>query len=231
MKRSELCNHSASGAQRCEQIVQKAGIDWTIVRCSWFAQNFSESFFLDGIRAGELVLPAGNVGEPFVDADDIADVAVAALTDDRHVGQLYELTGPQLITFAEAVEDISRAIGREVRYVQVPIGEYVGALKETGLPPMFVELVGYLFREVLGSNAWVADGVRRALGREAKDFISCRRPRPRACGTGRGNGYGGVEQALYLGRFHPRITFGFPHAAAGVPLRRDARKIDAELSS
>jgi uncharacterized protein YbjT (DUF2867 family) len=158
-------------AQRCEDVVRKSGLDWSILRCAWFAQNFSESFLQEPIVAGEVSLPAGDVGEPFVDADDIADVAVAALTEDRHAGQLYELTGPRLLTFAEAVAEIGRATGRVIRYTSVPIGPYRAALEQAGVPPVFTELITYLFREVLdGRNASLADGVQRALGRAPRDF-------------------------------------------------------------
>ena len=157
-------------AQRCEEIVRRSGLDFTIVRSSWFSQNFSESFWLDAIRAGELVAPAGNVGEPFTDVDDIADVVVAALTDDRHLGQLYEVTGPRLLSFAEAVAEIARATGRQIRYVQIPNAEYAAALRDA-LPPSIAKLVNYLFDEVLdGRNASTTDGVMRALGRPPRDF-------------------------------------------------------------
>jgi uncharacterized protein YbjT (DUF2867 family) len=158
-------------AQRCDEIVQASGAQWTVLRCSWFNQNFSESYLLEPILAGEVALPAPDVGEPFVDADDIADAAVAALSDDRHIGQLYELTGPRLLTFAEAIAQIARASGREIRYVQVPLDEYVAALEQAQLPADFVALIKYLFAEVLdGRNACVTDGVQRALGRAPRDF-------------------------------------------------------------
>ena len=105
-----LSGRGEEEAQECELIIQRADIDWTVVRCSWFSQNFSEGEFLDMVLAGEIALPAGEVGEPFVDADDIADVAVAALTEDGHAGQVYELTGPRLLTFAGAFQQIDRAI-------------------------------------------------------------------------------------------------------------------------
>jgi len=158
-------------ARRCEQIVRDSGLEWTVVRASWFAQNFSESFLLDAVLAGEVALPAGAVGEPFVDADDIADVAVAALTDSRHAGQLYEVTGPRLWTFAEAVEAIGRATGRALRYVRVTPEAYAASLRDAQVPEDLVALLGYLFTEVLdGRNASVADGVTRALGRAPRDF-------------------------------------------------------------
>jgi uncharacterized protein YbjT (DUF2867 family) len=158
-------------AQRCEEIVKNSGVRWTVLRCSWFNQNFSENHLLEPILAGEVALPAPNVGEPFVDADDIADVAVAALTDDKHAGQLYELTGPRLLTFADAIAEIARASGREIRYVQVSMEDYVAVLEQAQLPAEFVGLIKYLFTEVLdGRNAHLTDGVQRALARAPKDF-------------------------------------------------------------
>jgi uncharacterized protein YbjT (DUF2867 family) len=166
-----LSGRGEDEAERAEQVVQRSGAEWTILRASWFAQNFSESYLLDAVVAGEVVLPVGDVGEPFIDVEDIADIAVAALTDDGHVGQLYELTGPRLLTFAGAVEEIARAIGRDVRYVQVSPEEYRSALAEAAVPAEFAWLLNYLFTTVLdGRSARVTDGVRRALGREPRDF-------------------------------------------------------------
>lgn len=158
-------------ARRCEDIVRNSGIDSTIVRCSWFAQNFSEDYLVDPVRSGEVVLPAGDIPEPFVDADDIADVAVAALTEARHVGELYELTGPRLLTFAEAVAEIAAAVGREVAFVPVPVADYRATLVDYQIPDDVISLLTYLFGTVLdGRNAHIADGVWRALGREPRDF-------------------------------------------------------------
>ena len=158
-------------SERVEAAVRNSGAELTIVRSTWFAQNFSEDYMLEHVLSGVVALPAGEVPEPFVDADDIADVAVAALTEDGHVGQLYELTGPRLLTFAEAVDEIARATGREIRYAPVSIEEHAAAALEHGVPPEIVDLVTYLFSEVLdGRNARLADGVQRALGREPRDF-------------------------------------------------------------
>jgi uncharacterized protein YbjT (DUF2867 family) len=166
-----LSGRGEEEAQRSERVVAAAGIDWTVVRCSWFSQNFSEGYMLDPILGGELALPAGDVPEPFVDAEDIADVAVAALTEDGHAGEIYELTGPRLLTFAEAVAEIGRATGRELRYVRVSMDEYAAAAAEQDIPDDVAWLIGYLFSEVLdGRNATLADGFQRALGREPRDF-------------------------------------------------------------
>jgi uncharacterized protein YbjT (DUF2867 family) len=166
-----LSGRGEAEAQAAEEIVRNCGIEWTLLRASWFNQNFSENFMLDGLLAGELVLPAGNVGEPFIDTNDIADAAVAALTEDRHVGQLYEITGPRLLSFAEAVAEIARASGRTIRYTQVSSEQYAASLKEASVPPEFVSFLSYLFDEVLdGRNAFVTDGVQRVLGRAPRDF-------------------------------------------------------------
>ena len=166
-----LTGRGEEEAQRAEQVLQNSGADWTIVRCSWFSQNFSENYLLDPLLAGEIVLPAGDVPEPFVDADDIADVAVAALTEDGHIGELYELTGPRMLTFAEAIGEIAAATDRDIRYTPISVDEYAGALAELDLPADFEWLLTYLFREVLdGRNAYLADGVQRALGRQPRDF-------------------------------------------------------------
>jgi uncharacterized protein YbjT (DUF2867 family) len=159
-----------SAEQAVREVGEEAGVEWTIVRCAWFMQNFDENFLLEPILAGEVALPSGNVPEPFVDADDIADVAVAALTEDGHAGEIYELTGPRLLTMEEAVSEISRATGRQIRFVPVTLDEFVGAAYGD-VPPEFLSFLTYLFGEVLdGRNAHLTDGVRRALGREPKDF-------------------------------------------------------------
>jgi uncharacterized protein YbjT (DUF2867 family) len=154
-----------------EVVDAKAGAEWTILRSTWFMQNFSEDFMLEHVLSGEIRLPAGDVPTPFLDADDIADVAVAALTEDRHAGQLYELTGPRSLTFAEAAAEITEATGREIRYVPVSLEEHAAEAAEHGVPAEVVELLTYLFSEVVdGRNANTTDGVQRALGREPRDF-------------------------------------------------------------
>jgi uncharacterized protein YbjT (DUF2867 family) len=157
-------------AERAEDVVTACGLDWTIVRCAFFSQNFNEGAWLEEVLAGSVSLPVRDVQEPFVDADDIADVVVAALTDDRHVGQLYELTGPRLLSFGDAVAEVAAAAGRDISFVSVSIDDYVAMLKEYGLPDDFIWLLNHLFTVVLGSKAQLADGVQRALGREPRDF-------------------------------------------------------------
>ncbi|MGI9342350.1 MAG: NAD(P)H-binding protein [Gammaproteobacteria bacterium] len=166
-----LSGRGEDEAQRCEKIVQDAGVDWTIVRASWFQQNFSEGEFVELVLAGAVTLPAGDVQEPFIDIDDIADVAVAALTEAGHTGEVYEVTGPRLMTFAEAVQEIAHASGRDVAYVQIPHDAFVAGIAASGAPSEMAWLLDYLFTSVLdGRNAYLTDGVQRALGREPTDF-------------------------------------------------------------
>jgi len=166
-----LSGRGEDGAQRSEAVVRDSGADATIVRASFFAQNFSEDFLADAVRDGVLAFPAGDVVEPFIDAEDIADVAVAALTEDGHTGRLYEVTGPRLLSFADAVAEIATATGREIAYLQVTAQEYEAGMISDGQPAEYAALLTGLFTEVLdGRNAHLNDGVRQALGREPRDF-------------------------------------------------------------
>jgi uncharacterized protein YbjT (DUF2867 family) len=166
-----LAGRGEPEAEQAEHAVRESGADLTIVRSTWFAQNFSEDYWVEGIRGGELALPAGDVPEPFVDADDIADVAVAALTDDRHIGEVYELTGPRLLSFADAVDEIAEAVGRDIHYVPISLDDFAAAAAAQDAPAEIIELLTRLFGEVLdGRNAHLTDGVQRALGREPRDF-------------------------------------------------------------
>jgi uncharacterized protein YbjT (DUF2867 family) len=158
-------------AEEAEDAVRASGAELTVLRANWFAQNFSEDYMREGLLQGGLHLPAGAVPEPFVDADDIADVAVAALTEPGHVGETYVLSGPRALTFAEAVAEISTAVGRPLEFAPISVEEFSAGAAEQGVPPEFVSLLEYLFSEVLdGRNTETADGVERALGRPAKDF-------------------------------------------------------------
>jgi uncharacterized protein YbjT (DUF2867 family) len=170
-----LSGRGEEAALRSEQALVQSGADWTIVRSAFMAQNFNESFFLEPVRAGEVAFLADpGLAEPFIDADDIADVAVAALTDDRHVGQLYEVTGPRLLGWAQAVAEIAAAAGRPIRYLPVSLEEYAALLLEDQVPAEVVKMLTDVFTgltEALdGRNAYLADGVQRALGRSPRDF-------------------------------------------------------------
>ena len=166
-----LAGRGQDGHAPAERAVRESGAEWSIVRAAWFAQNFSEGFLTGAVRDGVLALPAGDAAEPFVDAGDVADVAVAALTDDRHAGQVYEVTGPRPLTFAAAADEIARATGRQVRYQPITSQEFTAAMANTGLPGDLVAVLAEVFAELRdGRNAGTADGVERALGRPPRDF-------------------------------------------------------------
>jgi uncharacterized protein YbjT (DUF2867 family) len=158
-------------AARAEEAVRETGAELTILRSTWFMQNFSEDYMLEHVLSGEIRLPGGDVPTPYLDVDNLADLAVAALTDDRHVGALYELTGPRSLTFDEVAAIIAEATGRSLRYVPVSLEQHAAELAGHGVPPEVVELLTYLFDEVVdGRNATTTDDVELALGRPAGDF-------------------------------------------------------------
>lgn len=167
-----LAGRGEPEAEVCEKIVQASGLGWTIIRAAWFNQNFSEDFLRDAIVAGELVLPVGAVKEPFIDAEDIADVAVAALTHPQaHHGQVYEVTGPRLLDFAEVAAEISQGLGHPIHFISVTLDDFKAGLAAAQVPADYIWLLDYLFSNVLdGRNAWLGDGVQRALGRAPQDF-------------------------------------------------------------
>ncbi|MFJ9343394.1 NAD(P)H-binding protein [Streptomyces sp. NPDC101733] len=162
-----LSGRGEEAAQRAEESLKASGADWTVVRASWFNQNFDESFFLDPVRAGEIALPTADAVEPFIDADDIADVVVEALTDDRHIGRTHELTGPRLLSFADVAAELSKVTGREIAYVPVSDADYRAVLRAEGVPEDFAELFALILD---GRNAHLTGVVREVLGREPRDF-------------------------------------------------------------
>ncbi|MEM7280080.1 MAG: NAD(P)H-binding protein [Pseudomonadota bacterium] len=166
-----LSGRGEEEAQACEKIVQEADVEWTVVRSSWFMQNFSEGEFLNMVLGGTIALPAADVPEPFIDVNDIADVAVAALTEVGHAYEIYEVTGPRLLTFSELATEISEVSQRGVEFVQIPAEAFAQGVAESGIPEDIAWLLNYLFDTVLdGRNAYLGDGVKRALGREPADF-------------------------------------------------------------
>jgi uncharacterized protein YbjT (DUF2867 family) len=177
-----LSGRGEQGAINSESSVRSAFPDATIVTASWFAQNFSEDFLADFVAAGDIALPAGTVAEPFVDAEDIADIVASALTTDDHQGKRYEVTGPRLLTLADVAADLTAATGRTITYTPVTAEESARRMTQQGVAPELIEMLTHLFTEVLdGRNASLADGVQQALGRPPRDFAAYARD---AAGTG-----------------------------------------------
>jgi len=168
-----LSGRGEDAARRAEAAFIAAGAEWTILRSAFFFQNFTEALWGAEIAAGSLTMVQSTVGEPFVDADDIAEVAVATLLDPAHIGRVHELTGPRLITFRDIAHEMSTVYGRPIVYRQLPVEDYVAALVSAGLPQEDAVGLAYVFDEVLdGRNAHVESGVNDVLGREGRDFAT-----------------------------------------------------------
>ena len=161
----------ASSHLRAEEAVKASGLEWTVLRPGWFAQNFNEGLLADGVRSGLLRLPTGDGAATWIDARDIADVAVAALTESGHHGRIYELSGHRALTVAEAVAEVAEALGQPVRYEPVSTEEYVNELLRQGWPKEGAqEMVSALSAVRRSLEAKVSPGVQEALGREPRDF-------------------------------------------------------------
>ncbi len=167
-----LSGKGETEAEACEQIVANSGLNYTLVRASWFNQNFSEGAFLEGVLAGHVALPMPEAEIPFVDADDIAEVVTKVIVDDSYNGETVTVTGPRKMTFAQVVKTMSEGIDREIQYHPISLEEFKEGMKAAGLPDSYVWLFGYLFKEVLGNpdNQEVSHDVERVLGRKATDF-------------------------------------------------------------
>ncbi|MFC5789019.1 NmrA family transcriptional regulator [Agromyces tardus] len=164
-----LSGRGEEGARRCEELLFASGIPATVVRASWFLQNFTEGMLRDAVLSGVLALPAGRVREPFVDVDDIAAVAVEALTGRGHEGRVHEVTGPQSMTFEEVAALLSEIHGRDVQYLPVEFDEFHAAVAaEAGadVATMLTELCREVFD---GRNESPTTGVLEALGRPPRD--------------------------------------------------------------
>ena len=167
-----LSGKGETEAEACEQIVANSGLNYSLVRASWFNQNFSEGAFLDFILAGQVALPMPEAEIPFVDADDIADVVAKVLLDDSYNGETITVTGPRKLTFKNLVDYMAKGIGKEIQYIPISIEEFGEGMKAAGLPDSYVWLFSYLFKEVLGNpeNQDISQDVKQVLGREATDF-------------------------------------------------------------
>lgn len=161
-----------SGRRKVERLVTNSGMEWTLLRPGGFSQNFSESFFLPGILHADTVATAtGDGAVAFVDAEDIAGVAAAALTEQGHAQAIYPITGPQSLTFAQAAAVISKATGREISHRNISSDEFAAILQGGGVPADYAAVVvrdQEAIRE--GAGAVVTDTVERVTGRPPVAF-------------------------------------------------------------
>ncbi|WP_432147299.1 NAD(P)H-binding protein [Streptomyces sp. bgisy029] len=159
------------GMAAAEAAVRETGAAWTLLRPNNFFQNFDEDLWLAPLRAGRLGLPIGDMPEPFIDAEDVAAVAAAVLTEDGHDGEAYDLSGPRALTFAEATRTIAEAAGRPIRYEELTPAAYRAELLAEGWPEAAADALNAMFAlHRAGHTAEVTDGVQQVLGRAPADL-------------------------------------------------------------
>ena len=118
-----------------------------------------------------VAVPTGSGRTPFVDLDDVAGVAVAALLEDGHAGRLYDLSGPQSLTWAEAARTIAEVSDREITFVDVSPADWEAAAVGMGVPADYAAHVRELFSLVRdGKEDYVSTDVAQVLGREPRSF-------------------------------------------------------------
>lgn len=159
-------------AEACEQIVANSGLNYTLVRASWFNQNFSEGPFVEMIQQGVLALPKPEAKIPFVDADDIAAVVSEVLLNDDYNGQTLTVTGSEQLSFEEVAQQLTQVIGKPIQYHAISLADYKEGMQDAGVPDDLVWLFAYLFEEILGnpSNQAVYNDTEKVLNRKAIRF-------------------------------------------------------------
>jgi uncharacterized protein YbjT (DUF2867 family) len=166
-----LSGRGENEALVCEDIIRNSGLENTIVRASFFMQNFSEGFWMDGITSGEFIIPKVKVKEPFVDADDIADVVTEALLGDALTNKIIEVTGPELLSFKEVITKLATALKKDIKLIEVETDEYAKILRGFEVPEDYIWLITYLFTEVLdGRNESVRNDSEIILKRKPTSF-------------------------------------------------------------
>jgi uncharacterized protein YbjT (DUF2867 family) len=152
-----------------ESLVERATSRWTFVRGGGFATNTLQ--WADQIRAGDVVrLPFPEAGRSVVHERDIADVAVAALTNPAHVGRSYAVTGPEVLTQTEQVRQIGDAIGRTLRVEPEPLEETRTWMTEGFGDPAVVETSIAHWSSLVDTPERVSDDVVRVTGNPARTF-------------------------------------------------------------
>jgi len=157
-----------SPLRRVELHLEASGLEHTFLRPNWFMQNYS-TMSAEGVRQGTLYEPAADGKTAFIDARDIASVAVVALTGEGHGGKAYTLTGPEALSRNEVAALFSSALGREVKYVAVSDEQLRQGM--AGAPQGYVELMSALYGFVrAGATEAVTDEVQKVTGRAPIHF-------------------------------------------------------------
>ncbi|WP_219993912.1 SDR family oxidoreductase [Aestuariibacter sp. GS-14] len=156
--------------RKVELALEASGTPYVILRPNWFMDNF-HSFWLAGIQHGELALPAGDAQTSFIDARDIADSAVAALTNDRFDGKAFNLTGGEALSYAEAIKLISDAIDKPVTYVANSAAAFTNGLINVGVPADYAHFLAAIFEPVAaGYTAAISGDVLQLTGHQPRRF-------------------------------------------------------------
>jgi uncharacterized protein YbjT (DUF2867 family) len=159
--------------RRVERVIEASAIAWTILRPNWFMQNFAEpSFYLEAIRdSGEIKVPTNGQPTSFVDTRDIADVAAAALLKSGHGGRVYTLTGPEALTWKDALAEIGKAAGHPVRYLDPDLDDYLSALAAKGTPNNTIDYYRRIYDAIgKGRTAVLSRDIERVTGHPPRSF-------------------------------------------------------------
>lgn len=157
--------HSETGLRQIERHIEGSGVEWTMLRPSWFFQNYSTANAAAIRERGAIFEAAGDGKTAFVDTRDIAAVAVRALTESGHHGQGYTITGGRAYDRSEVASAIGAAAGRPVRYVALTDAAFRDSVAPLGWPPEYVELMSGLYAAVrAGHTAATTDVVQRVTG-------------------------------------------------------------------
>ena len=155
-----------------DEAVRTSGIPYTILRPNFFMQDFT-AFYGETIRTtGTIFLPLGDARVSHLDLRDLAEAAVAALTNDRHLNKTYDLSGPEALHTSEVAEQIGSAIGRVIQYQPISVAAMEASLREAGMDPWFAEGLAELYGWIRDSGlcSEVINAVEQLLGREAIPF-------------------------------------------------------------
>jgi uncharacterized protein YbjT (DUF2867 family) len=154
---------------RAENALTAGPIPWTILRPSHFAQNFTEAMFVP--VDGAVIAAVGDGAEPFVDVDDIAQVAATVFDTDGWKNETVDISGPEALGFDEAVTILSTHAKRSLRFEDESDDDHIARLRSANTPEGYIEwrmaMLGGIRR---GEDSYVSDGVRRVLGRPATSF-------------------------------------------------------------
>lgn len=152
--------------RKIEDLLRALGVPSTFLRAGFFMQNLSTTHAAEIRDQHEIIVPAGNGRTSFIDVRDIAAVAVRTLTEPGHVGQAYELTGAEALTYGEVAEVMTAVLGRAIRYRRPGIVRFARAMRARGLPwRMIGVMLGIYTTARLGLAGHVSGDVERLLGR------------------------------------------------------------------